>query len=125
MSNTKEQYEKEILAIIAEYPDICFIQEIFCEYSGCCSATFYNFELEKLESIKSALEQNRTNIKREMRGNWKKKNAGPALQVSAYKLMGNDDERKRLSQQYTELSTKDDKPISVGINWIPSEPEDA
>jgi hypothetical protein len=111
LAEKTKQYEKEILKVIKDNPDMCFIREIFCEYSGCCSSTFYEHGLEKSEHIKSALEENRTKIKKEMRGNWKKKDASPALQIGAYKLMGTEDERKKLSQTFIESSGPGGGPI--------------
>ena len=111
MAKSKEQYEKEIIEHIKKDKDICFISEIFIEYSGCSRQTFYHLGLDKSDKIGNIIESNRTSIKKEMRGNWKKKEANAALQASAYKLMGTDEERKRLSQTYTELTGKGGGPI--------------
>ena len=122
MAKKTEQYEKEILAVIKKHPDICFIREIFCEYAGCCRDTFYDHGLDKSDRIKNALEENRIAIVREMRGNWKKKDAAPALQMGAMKLMGTEDVLRRLSTQHTELSTSDGQPLVTlnGITWPPN-----
>ena len=113
MARTTKAYEKEILEVIEKNEDICFITEIFIIYSGCCRDTFYNHGLDKFDTIKSALEENRAKIKKKMRGNWQKKYASPALQIAAYKLMGTDEERKRLSQTYIELTGQNDGPIKT------------
>jgi len=107
----KDTYEKEIVDVIINNVDICFIQEIFLCWAGCSSSTFYEYGLEKSEYIKAVLDKNRTVIKQEMRGNWKKKDAGPALQMGAYKLMGDDEERKKLSQTFIETTGPKGGPI--------------
>lgn len=106
-----DNYEKEILKVIKKDPDICFIREIFCVYSGCSVQTFYTHELDKLDTIKEVLEKNRTNIKKEMQQNWRKEGAAPALQIGALKLMGTDNERKKLSQTFIESAGPNGGPI--------------
>ena len=118
MAKPTEQYEKEILAVVENNKDICFACEIFLNYGGCSERTFYEHKLHESQGIKGLLEQHRSAKKSKMRQNWEKDTAAPGLQVSVYKLMGTDDERKRLSQTYTELSGPGGKPVSVGIQWI-------
>ena len=71
----------------------------------CSTATFYNHELDKLDTIKEALQKVRTNVKVSMRSKWyKSENA--TLQISLMKLIANQEERKRLSQTYTDVTSK-------------------
>ena len=112
MVEDKEQLEKEIIQVIEQNKDICFIDEIFLVYAGVGKTTFYAKKLNKSNDIKSSLEINRLRVKREMKQNWRKKDAPPALQMGMYKLIGTDEERKRLSQTFIELSGDKENPIS-------------
>ena len=112
---TTEQYKKEIIKILEDNKDLVFIEHIFIKYSGCTKKTFYEHKLHECSEIKELLENNCTNAKQKMIEYWKKPDAGPALQVGAYKLMSrhNDADRRALSQTYIEHTGKDQGPIEV------------
>lgn len=90
--------EKEIqqcLDIIQKDPDIVFIDDLTTElpYSR---PTFYNKGLNRVDSIKKAIEDNRINLKKKLRSNWVKSD-NPTLQIALYKLIGNEDEYYKLA----------------------------
>jgi hypothetical protein len=59
MSKDKsEKYELEILEVI-QNDKIFSVTDIFAFYKGCNRATFYNNNLDKLDSIKEALNDNK------------------------------------------------------------------
>jgi len=60
--------------------------------------------LEQSEELKELLEQNRVELKVSMRSKWYKSNS-PALQMALMKLIANKDELKRLSMQYSDVTT--------------------
>jgi hypothetical protein len=71
-------------------------------------STYYEFfPLESNESneLKEMLDKNKIELKSSMRSKWYKSDA-PALQMALMKLICTDDERKKLSMQYTENETK-------------------
>ena len=89
------------------------------------SSTFYAWEMEKSEELKELLSQNRTELKVSMRSKWYKSNA-PALQMSLYKLIGTNEERRLLSTTYTESEVKGNINVIESIEPIKwSEDNDA
>jgi hypothetical protein len=101
---TKEQHEKEILDVIVKNK-IMKIQHIFSHYVDLKSAQFYNLELEKSESIKDAIALNKTKAVSYMINKWIA-SENPTLQISAFKVLCDDEERKKLSMQFMETDNK-------------------
>jgi hypothetical protein len=100
----KEEHEKQILKLIEKHK-IMKIQHIFQHYTNLASSQFYNLELEKSESIKEAINLNKTKAVSYMINKWiASENA--TLQISAFKVLCEDDERKKLSMQYVESENK-------------------
>lgn len=60
--------------------------------------TYYDHKLEQLDSIKSALDKNREEIKAGLRKKWyDSENA--TVQIALYKLIGTDEESDRINSQ--------------------------
>ena len=100
----KEQHEKDILEVIVKHK-VMKIQHIFSHYLDLKSAQFYNLELEKSESIKEAIVLNKTKAVGYMINKWIA-SENPTLQISAFKVLCDDDERKKLSMQFMETDNK-------------------
>lgn len=66
---------------------------------------FYNYELDKVDSIKEAIEDNKIQLKMKMRSKWMESPA-PALQMALMKLISSDDERRALSTSFMETKQK-------------------
>ena len=100
MGKTKEEHEKEIIKQIKSN-NIHKIQHIFVHYLDLKSAQFYNLELEKSEGIKEAINLNKTKSVEYMIHKWiESENA--TLQISAFKVLCDEEDRKKLSMQFTE-----------------------
>ena len=87
-----------------------FIEDIVA-FLPCAKPTFYDFfppDSNELNELKELLETNRTELKVSMRSKWYKSNA-PALQMALMKLICNDDERKMLSMQQTDITSGGEK----------------
>lgn len=104
MGKSKEQHEIEILDVIKKNK-IMKIQHIFSHYLDLKSAQFYNLELEKSESIKDAIAFNKTKAVSYMINKWID-SENPTLQISAFKVLCDDEERKKLSMQFVESDNK-------------------
>lgn len=104
MGKSKEQHEIEILDVIVKNK-IMKIQHIFSHYLDLKSAQFYNLELEKSESIKDAIAFNKTKAVSYMINKWID-SENPTLQISAFKVLCDDEERKKLSMQFVESDNK-------------------
>ena len=114
--NTK--HEAAILKIIKEKKLMRF-NHIFAHFTGCSRATAYNHNLDKLDSIKEALESNRAKAEDYLIQKWI---AGDnaTLNIAAMRIVGSPEVRRLLNQQYIELTGKDGKdlipePITIRI----------
>jgi hypothetical protein len=96
--NPKELETKALEAI--EKNKLFFIDDVIA-YLPCSRATFYNLELEKLDTIKDALTKVKTEIKVSMRSKWYK-SENPTLQMGLMKLIASPDELKQLSMTHVE-----------------------
>lgn len=96
----KEQHEAEILKLIIKHK-IMKIQHIFQHYTNLGSAQFYNLELEKSESIKEAIQTNKSKAVSYMLNKWVGSD-NATLQISAFKVLCEDEDRKKLSMQFVE-----------------------
>ena len=97
MADKKKQYETELLNAIKDNK-IAFLDHAFA-FVSFSSSTSYNYELEKLETIKEALKNNRVKAKNYLLNKWI---ASPnaTLNVAAYRLLSTSEEHKLLNQQY-------------------------
>ena len=109
MAYKTKELEKQAIEAIEKYK-LFFIDDVV-SYLPCSTATFYNHKLEELETIKEALKKVRTEIKVSMRSKWYKSD-NPTLQMGLMKLIGTDEERKKLSQNHTDHTTGGEKIIN-------------
>lgn len=122
---TKKQIQKEkdlleakALKAIDEH-NLMFVGDIWA-FIGISRATFYNgYHLDKLDSIKGALDKNKITTKSNLKAKWYK-SQNPTLQIALMRLISEDDERKKLSQQYHDV-TSDGKEVNTGpIIYLPT-----
>ena len=95
--------EKKCLQVIKKHR-LVFIMDVVT-FLPIGRSSFYTYGLDKLDSIKDALEENKIDMKREMRSKWKESPA-PALQLGLMKLLSSDDERRALSTSFMETKQK-------------------
>jgi hypothetical protein len=104
--------EKQSLEAIEKHK-LFFITDVVA-YLPCSSSTFYDYKLEKSETIKEALTKVKTELKVSMRSKWyKSQNA--TLQMGLMKLLSTDEEIKKLSMN-TNVHEGGDKPIQTIIH---------
>ena len=106
--NTK--HEAAILKIIKEKKLMRF-DHIFAHFTGCSRATAYNHNLDKLDSIKEALELNRAKAEDYLLQKWI---AGDnaTLNIAAMRIVGSPEVRRCLNQQYIEMKQIQDKDMT-------------
>ena len=104
MGKSKEQHEREILEVVIKNK-VMKIQHIFQHYTDLASAQFYNLELEKSESIKEAIKLNKSKAVSYMLNKWVGSD-NATLQISAFKVLCEDEDRKKLSMQFVESENK-------------------
>jgi hypothetical protein len=98
-----EEMEIELLDII-ERENIIMYSHCF-GFASFSMSNAYNYELEKLESIKSAIKKNRANEKVGMIKDWKY-NTSPAVQIARYRLMADEEELRLLTVNNVESKNK-------------------
>jgi len=100
MGKTKEQHEKEITDVIVKHK-IMKINHIFQHYTDLQHSQFYNLDLDKSESIKEAIQTNKSKAVSYMLNKWVGSD-NATLQISAFKVLCEDEDRKKLSMQFVE-----------------------
>lgn len=120
----KQEYEEEIIKVI-EKEKIYSILDVFAFYKGCSRATFYNNDLDKLDSIKEAIDNNKIVTKTTLKSKWADSD-NPTLQIALYKSICTDNERKKLSQSHVDHTTDGEKvqPIQFYSVEMPSNGRD-
>ena len=115
MAYKKADMIKQSLEAIKEN-DLVFVDEIiaFVPFS---KATFYNHDLDKLDSIKKALEDNRIKIKAGLRKEWRT-SKHPVLQIALYRLLADEDEYDRLILQKVDHTSKGEslRPLEISVD---------
>lgn len=103
--NINRTHEAAILKVIKDRKLMRF-DHIFGHFAGCSRATAYNHGLDKLDSIKEALQQNRSKGVDYLLQKWI---AGDnaTLQIAAMRLICTPEEHQKLNQQYIDHSSKD------------------
>jgi hypothetical protein len=96
-----------------------FIEDIVA-YLPISKPTFYEYfpiDSYELNELKDLLERNKTELKVSMRSKWYKSNA-PALQMALMKLISTPEELKKLSMNYTDVTTDGQKIVTniIGIS---------
>ena len=108
MSYDTDKLEQEALEAIEKYR-LFFIEDVVV-YVSCSRATFYNHELDKLDTIKEALAKNKIDIKVSMRNKWFLSESA-TLQVALMKMIATDDEAHRLNGSRQEIRHQGAVPV--------------
>ena len=111
MYNREDLIEKTLKAI--KENNLTTIEEAV-SYLPCSRATFYNFELDKLDTIREAIDTEKMNMKQKMKRKWLESDAS-ALQIALMRLICTDEERQKLALNYNQSEIKVIKPII--IDW--------
>lgn len=105
MTERAKKYEAEALKAVKERK-LMFFDHIFA-YVSFSSSTAYNHGLEKLESIKEAILENKINGVNYMLQKWIASD-NATLNIAAMRIISNDAIRRSLNQQYIETTVKSD-----------------
>lgn len=112
MAYKTEDLERQALEAIKQH-NLFFIEDLVA-YLPCDKTTFYTHKLNENHSIKGALEQNRIQTKNGLRSKWYK-SPNASMQIALYKLIADDSERKKIAQNYTDVTTDGQKLPTVII----------
>ena len=101
------EHEQGILDMINKHPIFSF-NDIFVYYKACSRSTAYNHGLDKLDTIKEAIYSNKRQGVQTLLSKWlKSENA--TLQLAAMRMVCDSDEHRKLNQNYTDITSKDEK----------------
>jgi len=117
MAYDKDEIFKKAKDLTIEHK-LFFIEDIV-SMLPCSKPTFYEFfplESNELNKLKELIDTNRTSIKIGLRKKWNDSEA-PALQLSLYKLICSNEERKNLSMTHADV-TSDGKEITSSLPVI-------
>lgn len=106
---TEEQKKEHIDKIkkILDEEKIFTFKDIFVFYKGCSRSYAYENNLDKVDDIKDSLEMNKRRGVQSLVDKWiDSENA--TLQIAAFKIIADADERRAISQNYTDITTKDE-----------------
>lgn len=109
MAYDKTKIYEQAKEMIAKHK-LFFVEDIVA-FLPISKPTFYEYfpiGSNEINELKDLLEINRTELKVSLRSKWYKSNA-PALQMALMKLICNDEERKKLSMTYSDVTTDGDK----------------
>ena len=118
MGYDTNELERKAIEAIKEH-GVIYIEEV-CAYLPCSRATFYNHGLDKLDTIKEALEDSRIIKKAELRKKWER-SENATLNISLYKLLANEEELMRLSVQKIQQETKQETKHSIDFGKLTDE----
>lgn len=102
---------------IKDNPDFHFIEDVVVA-CGCSKCTFYDkFPLDsnEMNEIKELLAENCIKLKVDMRKKWRNSD-NATLQMGLYKLVGTNEERRRLTTTHNQMTGDDGHPIQIQNN---------
>jgi dTDP-glucose pyrophosphorylase len=117
MYNREDLIEKAVKAI--KDNNLTTIDEAVT-YLPCARSTFYQLELEKTDSIREAIDNEKMAMKQKMKRKWLDSDAS-ALQIALMRLICTDEERQKLAMNYSQNEIKVTKPII--IDWSNNSPD--
>jgi len=100
--------EKAIEAI--KKSNLIFVEDV-CAFIGINKSTYYDhFPITSNDSneLSNLLEKNKISLKVNLRKKWLESD-NPTTQMALYKLCSTDIEHKKLQQNYTDITSKDEK----------------
>ena len=105
---TTRLYKKSLRAI--EDNNLYFIEDLVA-YLPCVKSVFYDHfppDSNQSNRIKAKLEENVIKSKQELKSKWYKSD-NPSMSISLYKLLGSNEERRKLSQSFQDHTSGGEK----------------
>ncbi len=113
MRYTKKKLEELSLKVIKK-EKLTWITEVVA-FLPITRATFYNKNLDKLDSIKDAIEQNRLSMKSQMKHKWFKSD-NATLQIGLMKLLADEEEWDKLNSSKQQVKSETSGSIQFDFN---------
>jgi len=103
MAYSKKKIEQLAIEAIEKY-NLVFADEVI-SFLPICRATFYNWNMEQLDSIKELLNERKVKTKVGLRKKWYDQ-GNAATEAMLYKLCGTEEERKILNNDTVSVESK-------------------
>lgn len=113
MAYDREKVLEQCLKVI-EDEKLTFFNDLAI-YVEPTMATLYEWEFEKLETVKSALAKNRLSTKKKLRNKWEESD-NATLQISAYKLIAEKEELNALTMNRQEIANPPGEKFEITLN---------
>lgn len=98
-----EEHIEAIIKLIPEKPIFSY-KDIFVYYKGCTRQWSYTLGIDKNDTIKELIYDNKRRGVSTLMSKWVNSN-NPTLEIAAMRLLADDDERKKLSINHTDVTT--------------------
>ena len=98
-----EEHIKQIKELIPNKPIFTF-KDIFVYYKGCTRQWAYTLDIDKNDTIKGLIYDNKRKGVTSLLSKWINSN-NATLEIAAMRLLADDEERKKLSMTYNDIST--------------------
>lgn len=123
MAYSKEEILKEAIAAVESH-SLYFIDDVVA-FVACSRSTFYEYfpaDSDELDSLKELLNRNKISMKVKLRARLSEGEKAAEI-LALYKLIATEDERRALSMQHVDHTTKGEKIniISLGNGTKPDE----
>lgn len=99
-----EKHIEDIIKLIPNHAIFSF-KDVFVYYKGCTRQWAYELEIDKNDTIKGLIYDNKRKGVSSMLSKWIKSN-NPTLEIAAMKIIADDDERKKLTLQSVDQTTE-------------------
>ena len=119
MAYNKEEILSQCLKAIEQ--EECTTFEEMCLYVAPTRACLYEWEFDKFDTIKAAIDRNKVNAKAKLKRNWQKTDAAPVLQIAAFKLMADDSELEKLTISKVNAKVENIQPTLVESETDPKD----
>ena len=106
MSDQTNKYKAELMKVILD-KKIAFLDHCFA-FTTFSRATAYNHGLDKMDDIREAISKNRVEAKNYMLKKWIQSD-NATLQISAFRLLSDSEEHRKLNQSYIDHTSKGEK----------------
>lgn len=117
-----EEHIKQIIELIPNKPIFTF-KDIFVYYKGCTRQWAYALDIDKNDTIKGLIYDNKRKGVTSLLSKWITSN-NATLEIAAMRLLADDEERKMLSMNHTDITTNG-KEINIPlIEWVKNESTD-
>lgn len=117
MAYDKNKLIEQAISAIKKH-NLIFVDEVIAKLP-CSVQTFYTHKLEKNETIKKLLDENKVSIKNGLRKRWYEK-PNPITDIALYKLTGTQDERDSLNnaKQKLDVTSGGEKITEIKITKV-------